>query len=107
MALQDVDTRSSSNKACTLFDNGSEQTLISNILTNKNNIPYDEARYSISVEATTYNTETNGKIYTVPFVENGNKVVYINAFSVNNIFKSKVGRERMNVKPGDFPHHSN
>ena len=46
MALQDVDTRSSSNKACTLFDDGSEQTLISNILTNKNNIPYDEARYS-------------------------------------------------------------
>ena len=47
------------------------------------------------------------RLDTLPFVENGGRVVYVNAFSVNNIFKSKVGRERMNVKPGDFPHHSN
>ena len=44
---------------------------------------------------------------TLPFVGIGGGVVYVNVFSVNNIFKSRVGRERMNVKPGDFPHHSN
>ena len=105
MCLQDVNMRDSSVNARTLFDNGSELTLISSIFAKKNNLPYEEATYTISGVggATTYNAGTNGRVYTVPLVESNGETVYVKAFSVNNILSSKVGRSRINLNPGDFP----
>ena len=105
MCLQDVNIRDSSVKARTLFDNGSELTLISSIFAKKNNLPYKEATYTISGVggATTCNTATNGRVFTVPLVECNGETVYIKSFSVNNILSNKVGRSSINLNRGDFP----
>ena len=59
MYLQDVHIKNSSAKAHTMFDNGSELTLISSIFAKENNLPYEEASVTISsvrVQVTTFNS---------------------------------------------------
>ena len=48
MSLQDVPIKNSSMKARTMFNNGSELTLVSSFFANKNNFSYEEASYTIS-----------------------------------------------------------
>ena len=38
------------------------------------------------------------------FVENNGKIIYIKAFSVNNILSNKVGRQNINIYTEDIPH---
>ena len=47
MSLQDIPIKNSSHKACVMFDNGSEITLVSSVFTKRNNLPYKEATYTI------------------------------------------------------------
>ena len=98
MCLQYVQIKNSSIKAGSLFDNGSELVLISIIFANKNYLPYSISGVG---RATKYNAATNGRIYTMPLVENNGKVVYIKAFSINNIISNKVGRSNINLNQGD------
>ena len=45
------------------------------------------------------------KNYMVPLIENNGKIVYIKAFSVNDILSSKIGRENIDLSPEYFPHN--
>ena len=39
----------------------------------------------------------------MPLVESNGEIVYVKAFSVNNILCNKVRRKNINLNPGDFP----
>ena len=76
-----------------MFDNGSEITLVSSIFIKKNNLPFEQATYTlagIGINATTYNY---GKIYTVPLVDSNGEIILIKAFSVDTILTEKIGPE--------------
>ena len=86
-----------------MFDNGSEITLVSSIFAKKNNLPFEQATYTlagIGSNATTYN---NGKIYTVPLVDSNGEVILVKAFSVDTILTEKVGREEVMFNKEDIP----
>ena len=83
MSLQDIPVRNSSIKARVMFDNRSEITLVSNSFARKNNLPHDRATYTlvgIGSKATTYDSNNNGKIYTVPLEDSVGEIVLIKAF---------------------------
>ena len=89
-----------------MFDNGSEITLVSSIFAKKNNLPFEQATYTllgIGSNATTYN---NRKIYTVPLVDSNGEVILVKAFSFNTILTEKIGWEEVVFNKGDFPHLS-
>ena len=74
-----------------MFDNGSEINLVSSIFAKKNNLPFEQATYTlagIGSFATTYN---NWKIYTVPLVDSNGEVILVKAFSFNTILTEKIG----------------
>ena len=105
MGFQDVHMKNSITKACVRFYNGSELNLVLIIFTKKNNVPYAEDTFTLAGvgdQSTTDNTAENVRIYTVPLVEYNGEIVYIKAFFVNNILSNKVGREKINLNPGDF-----
>ena len=65
MSLQDIPINNSSIKACVMFDKGSKITLVSSIFVKKNNLPFEEATYTLAgvgSKATTYNSGENEKI---------------------------------------------
>ena len=65
MSLQDIPVKNSSNKARVMFDNGSKITLVSSFFAKKNNLPLEEATYTLAgvcSKATTYNSGENGRI---------------------------------------------
>ena len=106
MCLQDIPINNSSTKNRVMFDNRSELTLMSSYFTKKNDLPYEQATYTlagIGSNATTYN---NGKIYTVPLVDSNGEVILVKAFSVDNILTEKIGREEVVFNKEDFPHLS-
>ena len=83
MSLQDIPIKNSSHKACVIFDNGSEITLVSSIFAKGNNLPYKEATYTlegIGSKATTYNSNEKGRIYSVPLLDSNQEIVIIKAF---------------------------
>ena len=89
-----------------MFDNGSEITLVSSIFAKKNNLPFEQATYTlagIGSNATTYN---NGKIYTVPLVDSNGEVILVKAFSVDTILTEKIGREEVMFNKEDFSYLS-
>ena len=47
MSTQDIPVFASST-ACTIFDNSSELTLVSRFFPKKNNLPYEEATYTLA-----------------------------------------------------------
>ena len=70
MCLQDIPINSST-KACVMFDNGSELTLVSSYFAKKNKLPYEEATYTlvgVGGAATTYSSEEDGRIYSLETV---------------------------------------
>ena len=79
MSLQDVPVKNSSIKARTMFDNGSELTLVSSFFAKKNNFSYKEASYTISGvrgAESTFNSGRKGRIYNIPLQEiNGDTVI--------------------------------
>ena len=90
MSLQDVPVHKSSAKACVMFDNGSEITLVSNFFARKNNLPYEQATYTLAVigsKATSYDSNNNGKIYTVPLKDSNGEIVLVKAFAVERILE--------------------
>ena len=63
MCLQDIPINSST-KACVMFDNGSELTLVSSYFTKKNNMHFKEATYTLAGvggAANSYNNREAGK----------------------------------------------
>ena len=108
MCLQDIPINSST-KACVMFDNGSELTLVSSYFTKKNNLSYEDTIYTLVGEGgaeTFYNTREGGKIYTMPLMSSSGEIVSVKALSVNNINTNKVGREQINLNPKEFTHLS-
>ena len=53
----------------------------------KNNIPYEWATY----KATTYDSNTNGKAYTVPLEDSDGGIVLVKASAVERILEDKFG----------------
>ena len=89
-----------------MFDVGSEIPLVSSIFAKRNNLPYEEAMYTLSgigSKATTYNSGDNGRIYSVPLLDSNREIVTIKAFSVENILTEQIGREEVKFNPKDFP----
>ena len=88
MSLQDVPIKNSSIKARTMFDNGSELTLVSSFFANKNNFSYEEASYTISGVGgaeSTFDSGSKGRIYNIPLQEINGDTVVIRAFAVDSI----------------------
>merc|ERR1712030_315117 len=109
MSLQDVPVHNSTIKARVMFDNGSEITLVSNFFARKNNLPYEQATYTLAglgSEATTYDSNDNGKIYTVPLEDSDGEIVLVKAFAVEKILEEKTGRDEVKLNHEDFPHLS-
>merc|ERR1711867_387912 len=107
MSLQDIPVKNSSMKARTLFDNGSELTLVSSFFANKNNFSYEEASYTISRVGgaeSTFDSGSKGRIYNIPLQEINGDTVTIRALAVDSILSGKIGRERVKLNPEDFPH---
>ena len=48
MSLQDIPIHNLSTKAHVMFDNGSEITLVLNFFTRKNNLPFEQATYTMA-----------------------------------------------------------
>ena len=85
MSLEDISIKNSSIKARVMFDNDSEITLVSSIFAKKNNLPFEEATYTLAgvgSKATTYNSGENGRIYFVPLMDYNGEIVTVKAFSV-------------------------
>ena len=81
-----------------MFDNGSEITLMSNSFARKNNLPYEPATYTlagIGSKATTYDSNNNGKIYTVPLEDSDGEIVLVKAFAVERILDEKLGERKL------------
>ena len=77
MCLQDIPLNSNV-KAHVMFDNGSELTLVSSIFTKRNNLPFEEATYTLAGvggQDITYKAGEDGKIYTVPLVDTSGETV--------------------------------
>merc|ERR1711867_111493 len=107
MSLQDIPVKNSSMKARTMFDNGSELTLVSFFFADKNNFSYEEASYTISGvrgAESTFDSGNKGTIYNIPLQEINGDTVVIRAFAVDSILSEKIGRERVKLNPDDFPH---
>ena len=106
MSLQDININSQTVARC-LFDNGSEATTVQEAFAKDLNLPYVEASYKLGGmggASATYTPRTGGKIYTVPLVKNDGSKVYIEAYSVKEILRDKVGRNEVKLKHEDFPH---
>ena len=98
MSLQDVPIKNSSIKARTMFDNGSELTLVSNFFAKKHNFSYEEASYTISGVGgaeSTYESRSKGRIYSIPLQETNGDTVIVKAFAVDSILSEKIGREKV------------
>ena len=106
MSLQDIPVSNSNSKAHVIFDNGSEITLVSNHFARKNNLPFEQATYTLAGIGSNATTYDNGKIYTVPLVDSNSEIVLVKAFSVDSILVEKVGREEVMLNKEDFPHLS-
>ena len=91
MSLQDIPVHNSNNKARVMFDNGSEITLVSNFFTKKNNLPFEEATYTLAGIGSNPTTYNNGKIYTIPLLDSNQEIIFIKAFSVDSILSEKIG----------------
>ena len=89
-----------------MFDNGSEITLVSSIFTKKNNLPFEQATYTLTGIGSNVTTYNNGKIYTVPLVDSNGGVILVKALSVNTILTEKIGQEEVVFNKEDFPHLS-
>ena len=77
MSLQDIPIKNSSIKARVMFDNGSEITLVSSFFTKKNNLPFEEATYTlvgVGSKATTYNSGEDRRIYTMPLMDSNGEI---------------------------------
>ena len=88
MSLQDVPIKNSSIKARTMFNNGSELTLVSNFFTKKHNFSYEGASYTISGVGgaeSTYVSGCKGRIYGIPLQETNGDTVVVKAFAVDSI----------------------
>ena len=48
MSLQDIPITNSNRKARVMFDNGSEITLVSSNFARKNNLPFEQATYTLA-----------------------------------------------------------
>ena len=82
---------------------------MSNSFARKNNLPYEPATYTlagIGSKATTYDSNNNGKIYTVPLEDSDGEIVLVKAFAVERILDEKIGREKVKFNHDDFPHLS-
>ena len=106
MSLQDIPVHNSSTEACVMFDNGSEITLVSNYFARKNNLPYERATYTMAAigsKPKTYDSNNNGKIYTVPLVDSKGEIVLVKAHAVESILTEKTGRNQVKLSHDDFP----
>ena len=104
--MQDIPVLESST-ARTLFDNGSELTLVSSFFAKKNNLPYEEATYTLAGvggAVKTYHAGKGGRIYTVPLMSSSGEQINVKALSVEVILPGKKGREKLNLDPKKFPH---
>merc|ERR1712239_81966 len=82
---------------------------MSNSFPRKNNLPYERATYTlagIGSKATTYDSNNNGKIYTVPLEDSNGEIVLVKAFAVEKILEEKTGRDEVKFNHEDFPHLS-
>ena len=88
MSLLDKPVPNTNMKAQVMFDNGSEITLVSCIFARKNNLPFEQATYTLAGIGSnkTYN---NGKIYTVLLIDSKGDVISVKAFSVDTILTEK------------------
>ena len=85
-----------------MFDNGSEITLVSSIFAKKNNLPFEQATYTlagIGSNATTYN---NRKIYTISLVYPNGEIILVKAFSVDTILTEENRTEGSRLQQGRF-----
>ena len=104
--MQDIPVFASSTTR-TLFDNGSELTLVSSIFAKKNNLPYEEATYTLAGVGgaeKTYHAGKGGRVYTVPLMSSSGEQINVKALSVEVILPGKKGREKLNLNPKKFPH---
>ena len=89
-----------------MFDNGSEITLVSNFFTKKNNLPFEEATYTLAGIGSNPTMYNNGKIYTIPLLDSNQEIIFVKAFSVDCILSEKIGQEEVIFNKEDFPHLS-
>ena len=97
-SLQNIPVNNSSIKAQVMFDSSSEISLVSSIFAKRNNLPYEEAMYTLAgvgSKATTYNFGENGRIYSVPLMDSNREVVIIKVFSVENILTEWIQRDEV------------
>ena len=82
---------------------------MSNFFARKNNLPYERATYTlawIGSQATTYDSNDNGKIYASPLEDSDGEIVLVKAFTAEKILEEKIGREEVKFNHDDFPHLS-
>ena len=85
MSLQDIPVANYDQSARTMFDNGSEISLVSNNFAKKAKLPFEEASYTlpgVGRNSTTYNC---GMIYTVTLIDSGGDKIHVKAFRVDSI----------------------
>ena len=89
-----------------MFDNGSEITLVSNFFAKKNNLPFEEASYTLAGIGSNPTTYNNKRIYNIPLLDSNQEIIFVKAFSVDSILSEKIGQEEVVFNKEDFPHLS-
>ena len=82
-----------------MFHNGSVITLVSSAFAKKNNLPYEEASYTLAGIGSSPTTYNNSRIYNIPLLDSNQEIVLVKAFSVE-----KIGQEAVKFNKEDFPH---
>ena len=85
MSLRTIPLHNSNNMAQVMFDNGSEITLVSSVFATKNNVPYEEASYTLAGIGSSPTMYNNGRIYNIPLLDSNQEIVLVKAFSVDSV----------------------
>ena len=89
-----------------MFNNGSEIILVTNVFSKRNNLPFEEASYTLAGIESNPTTYNNGRIYNIPLLDSNQEIIFVKAFSVDSILSEKIGREEVKFNKEDFPHLS-
>ena len=87
-----------------MFHNSSEITLVSNFFTKKNNLPFEEASYTLAGIGSNPTMYNNGRIYNIPLLDSNQEIIFVKALSVDIILSEKISREEVIFTKEDFPH---
>ena len=106
MSLQDIPVHNSNNEAQVMFDNGSEITLVTNVFAKTNNLPFEEASYTLTGIGSSPTMYNDGRIYNISLLDSSQEIIFVKAFSVDSILSEKIEWEEVTFNKEDFPHLS-